>query len=282
MIAEALIADGVDVRVGVRVDRVVRVDGSTVFVHVDGAPIAATELLVAVGRTPSGRGFGLEELGVEVDRHGAVVVDDTLATSVEGIWAVGDVTGGLQFTHVAGRMGWIAASNALSKLAKVRAFRFDATNVPWATFTTPEVGRVGLTESEAAVEHPRARVAAPAARARRSCRRHRSRARLRQADRGAQAWDRPPRRWSARGRHDRRSNWRRPRPRSGAGDADEHVRRAPGPDDSRLSDVVDGGAAGGAAVLRPVRRTPSPAGRRSGRRLSTAPSTGGASAIAAT
>ena len=160
VIAEALTADGVDVRVGVRVDRVERVDGSTVFVHVDDAtPIAATELLVAVGRTPSGRGFGLEELGIEVDQHGAVVVDDTLATSVEGIWAIGDVTGGLQFTHVAGRMGWIAASNALSKLAKVRAFRFDATNVPWATFTTPEVGRVGLTESEAAAEHPRARVA---------------------------------------------------------------------------------------------------------------------------
>ena len=160
VVAEALTADGVDVRVGVRVDRVERVDGGTVCIHVDdGTPIAATELLVAVGRTPAGRGFGLDELGVEVDQHGAVVVDDTLATRVDGIWAVGDVTGGLQFTHAAGRMGWIAASNALSKLAKVRAFRFDPTNVPWATFTTPEVGRVGLTEAEAAAEHPKARVA---------------------------------------------------------------------------------------------------------------------------
>ena len=116
-------------------------------------------MLVAIGRTPSGRGFGLEEVGVEVDARGAVVVDTTMATRVAGIWAAGDVTGGLQFTHAAGRMGWVAASNALSTLAKVRSFRFDPTNVPWATFTTPEVGRVGLTEAEAAAAHPRGRVA---------------------------------------------------------------------------------------------------------------------------
>ncbi len=125
----------------------------------DGTSVAAGELLVAIGRSPAGRGFGLEEIGVDVDERGAVVVDETMATSVSGIWAVGDVTGGLQFTHAAGRMGWVAASNALSKLAKIRKFRFDPTNVPWATFTSPEVGRVGLTETEAAEQHPTARVA---------------------------------------------------------------------------------------------------------------------------
>jgi pyruvate/2-oxoglutarate dehydrogenase complex dihydrolipoamide dehydrogenase (E3) component len=160
VIADALTCDGVDVRVGAKVDRVERLSDGQVCVHMDdGTSIDAVELLVAVGRSPAGRGFGLEEIGVEVDQGGAVVVDETMATSVDGIWAVGDVTGGLQFTHVAGRMGWVAASNALSQLAKVRRFRFDPTNVPWATFTTPEVGRVGLTETEAAAAHPKARVA---------------------------------------------------------------------------------------------------------------------------
>jgi pyruvate/2-oxoglutarate dehydrogenase complex dihydrolipoamide dehydrogenase (E3) component len=131
-----------------------------VRVEIDGdTTIDADEILVAAGRTPSGRGFGLEEIGVDLDDRGAVVVDATMATTVDGIWAVGDVVGGLQFTHVAGRMGWTAATNALARWAKVRALRFDATNVPWATFTAPEVGRVGLTEAEAARRHPGARVA---------------------------------------------------------------------------------------------------------------------------
>ncbi len=160
VIADALAADGVDVRVASEVEQVERHGDGTVEVHLaDGTSVVAADLLVAVGRSPSGRGFGLEEIGVDVDERGAVTVDETMATTVPGIWAVGDVTGGLQFTHAAGRMGWVAACNALSKVARVRSFRFDPTNVPWATFTSPEVGRVGLTEDEAAEVHPRARVA---------------------------------------------------------------------------------------------------------------------------
>jgi len=160
VITDALVADGVDVRAGSTVTKVERLGDGQVCVHLDGGtPIVAAELLVAVGRVPSGRGVGLEDIGVEVDRRGAIVVDETMATTVEGIWGVGDVTGGLQFTHAAGRMGWVAASNALSKLARVRRFRFDSSAVPWATFTSPEVGRVGLTEAEAAERYPQARVA---------------------------------------------------------------------------------------------------------------------------
>lgn len=160
VIAEALTADGVDVRVGSAVTHVERIANGDACVHLDdGTSIAAAELLAAIGRIPSGRGFGLEEIGVEVDSRGAVVVDDAMGASVSGIWAVGDVTGGLQFTHAAGRMGWVAASNALSKFARIHKFKFDSTVVPWATFTTPEVGRVGLTEAEAAEQYPAARVA---------------------------------------------------------------------------------------------------------------------------
>ncbi len=159
-ITDALTGDHVDVRLGSTVERVERLADGRVCVHVaDGSTVHAADVLAAVGRTPAGRGFGLEEVGVEVDARGAVVVDETMATRVEGIWAAGDVTGGLQFTHAAGRMGWVAASNALSRLAKVRAFRFDVVDVPWATFTSPEVGRVGLTEVEAATAHPKSRVA---------------------------------------------------------------------------------------------------------------------------
>ncbi len=160
VIAGALSDDGVDVRTGVDVVAVERLADGQVGVDLGGdRSVAAEQLLVAVGRTPSGRGLGLEEIGVEVDDRGSVVVDSTMATRVAGIWAAGDVTGGLQFTHAAGRMGWVAASNALSRVARVRSFRFDTSTVPWATFTTPEVGRVGLTEGEAAELHPRARVA---------------------------------------------------------------------------------------------------------------------------
>jgi pyruvate/2-oxoglutarate dehydrogenase complex dihydrolipoamide dehydrogenase (E3) component len=159
-VTRALTAAGVHVVAGSPVASAGRsADGDVELVLDDGRVIVAEQILVAVGRAPSGRGFGLEEIGVELDERGAVIVDAGMATNVDGVWAVGDVTGGLQFTHAAGRMGWVAASNALSKLGRIRAFRFDTTAVPWATFTTPEVGRVGLTEAEAAERFPSARVA---------------------------------------------------------------------------------------------------------------------------
>lgn len=160
VIGQALTDDAVEVIVGATVERVERVAADGVCVHLDdGRRLTADHLLVAVGRVPSGRGMGLEEIGVRMDERGAIEVDTTMATSVKGVWAVGDVTGGLQFTHVAGRQGWVAASNALAKAARVRRFRFDASAVPWVTFTSPEVGRVGLTEHEAAEQHPRAKIA---------------------------------------------------------------------------------------------------------------------------
>ena len=160
VIAVVLARDGVAVRVGSKVTLVERSHGGAVTVHTEsGEAATATHLLAAIGRAPSGRGFGLEEMGVAIDERGAITVDDTMATNVDGIWAVGDVTGRLQFTHVAGRMAWIATANALSKLAHLRRFRLDTRVIPWATFTSPEVAHVGLTEAEAAQRHPGAMVA---------------------------------------------------------------------------------------------------------------------------
>lgn len=156
----ALTRDGVDVRTSTNAISVERDGESRTCLRTDrGEIIVSTHLLAASGREPSGRGFGLEEIGVAVDDRGAVVVDDAMSTGVDGIWAVGDVTGRMQFTHVAGRMGWIAATNALSRLAKVRRFRLDTRAVPWTTFTSPEVAHVGLTLAQALQSHPDAKVA---------------------------------------------------------------------------------------------------------------------------
>lgn len=147
VITDALRADGVDVRTAQQVVRVEPTSGG-VAVHLDdGTCLAVERLLVAVGRSAATDGLGLEHAGVETER-GFVVTDDHLRTTTRGIYAVGDVTGRLQLTHAADEMGRVAAANALGH----RTRRFDATAIPWAVFTAPEVGRVGLTEAEAA-EH---------------------------------------------------------------------------------------------------------------------------------
>ncbi len=150
VVAEALGEDGITIRVGGKVSKVdaLRAEGGA-LVHIDGgAPVEADRVLVAIGRKPNARGFGLEDVGVELDDRGFIRTDDAMATSVPGIWAVGDVAGKLQFTHAANRMATVAVRNALSPWAKVRTQRFDASVVPWVTFTSPEVGRIGMTEAE--------------------------------------------------------------------------------------------------------------------------------------
>lgn len=152
IIARALTADGVDLRTGTRLERAAATATGARLHLSAGTPIDAEQVLVAVGRRPVSRGFGLEEIGVGLDADGFVATDDTMQTNVPGIWAVGDVTGRLPFTHAAARMGLVAAANALSRLARVRPKRFSTSAIPWVTFTDPEVGHVGMTEAEAA-EH---------------------------------------------------------------------------------------------------------------------------------
>ncbi|HEV2071430.1 MAG TPA: FAD-dependent oxidoreductase [Acidimicrobiales bacterium] len=152
VVAEALGFDGVQIRTR---SKVVKAEASErnggIRVHVDGAePVEVDQVLVAIGRRPSTSGMGLEDVGVELDDRGFIRTDDTMATSVPGIWAVGDVAGSLQFTHAANRMAIVAVSNALSSWSTPRKRRFDTQHLPWATFTSPEVGRVGMTEAEAA------------------------------------------------------------------------------------------------------------------------------------
>ena len=105
------------------------------------------QILIAVGRQPNVSGFGLEELGVKISDRGTVAVDPLLRTNFPNIFAVGDVAGPYQFTHTASHMAWYAAVNAL--FGSLRSFKVDYSVIPWATFTDPEVARVGLSEDEA-------------------------------------------------------------------------------------------------------------------------------------
>ncbi|WP_397597028.1 FAD-dependent oxidoreductase [Silanimonas sp.] len=104
-------------------------------------------LLLALGRTPNTRGFGLEELGVELGPRGHVAVDGLMRTNFPNILVAGDVAGPYQFTHMAAHQAWYAAVNGL--LAPFWSFKVDYRVVPWVTFTDPEVARVGLSEDEA-------------------------------------------------------------------------------------------------------------------------------------
>ena len=116
-------------------------DGKRIKVHCD-------EILVAVGRAANTSGLGLEELGIELEPQGTVKVDKYLRTLThKNIFACGDVAGPYQFTHTAAHQAWYVAVNGL--FGRFKKFKVDYRVIPWATFTDPEVSRVGLNEQEA-------------------------------------------------------------------------------------------------------------------------------------
>ncbi|MFU7709667.1 FAD-dependent oxidoreductase [Aeromonas veronii] len=109
--------------------------------------VEGDQLLLALGRVANVSGFGLEELGVELAPRGTLAVDGFLATNFPSILAVGDVAGPYQFTHFAAHQAWYAAVNAL--FGQFKRFRADYRVIPAATYTTPEIARVGLNRKEA-------------------------------------------------------------------------------------------------------------------------------------
>ena len=146
LIAARLRGDGVDLRLGRNPLRVE--DGRALVVAGAGGEeerIDFDRILVAAGRVSETDELGLETIGAEVDEKGGVRVDERLATTAKGVYAAGDAITALPFTHVAGYHGRTVAANALFH-ARTKV-SYDS--VPWATFTDPEVGRVGLTEAQA-------------------------------------------------------------------------------------------------------------------------------------
>ncbi len=150
MVQKSFEADGVEVLVGHKAKRVETSGGEKVLVveHAGSErPIAFDEILVAVGRVANTEGYGLEELGIPVTKSRTVEVNEFLETAYPNILACGDVAGPYQFTHTAAHMAWYASVNAL--FGRFRRFKVDYSVIPWATFTEPEVARVGLNEQEA-------------------------------------------------------------------------------------------------------------------------------------
>jgi pyruvate/2-oxoglutarate dehydrogenase complex dihydrolipoamide dehydrogenase (E3) component len=115
----------------------------------EGSPVEVEfdAILVAVGRKANTSGFGLEELGVRIEKRGTIETDPFLRTNFPNILCAGDVAGPYQFTHTAAHQAWYAAVNAL--FGQLKKFRVDYRVIPWCTFTDPEVARVGLSEDEA-------------------------------------------------------------------------------------------------------------------------------------
>ncbi|MBT5373269.1 MAG: FAD-dependent oxidoreductase, partial [Rhodospirillaceae bacterium] len=147
VIRDHLKREGVDIYEGARA---IRVEGKAgqISVTIEKAgtkeTITGSDLLVAAGRHPVVEGLGLETAGVEYTPAG-IAIDKRLRTSNKKIYAIGDVTGGYQFTHVAGYHAGIVIRNALLRLPS----KADMSAVPWVTYSDPELAHVGLTEAEA-------------------------------------------------------------------------------------------------------------------------------------
>ncbi|EAP98472.1 pyridine nucleotide-disulphide oxidoreductase [Janibacter sp. HTCC2649] len=145
-VRQVLEADGISFIFGATVDHVDDTAAGSV-VHLDGdRTIEADRVLVAVGRRPATDDLGLEAAGIETTDRGAVLVDAQLRTSVEGVWAVGDVNGGPQFTYVSLDDNRIVKDQLVGQGARRTT---DRVAVPATTFITPPLARVGLSESEA-------------------------------------------------------------------------------------------------------------------------------------
>jgi len=145
-VALALAEDGVALCAGYEP---LRVEGKTLVVRGIGRSeeiaFPFDELIVAAGRKPRLKGYGLETLGIDTDRD--LELNGWLETSFPNIYAVGDVAGPYQFTHAASHQAWHAAVNAL--FGRFRKFRVDYSVLPWVTFTEPEAAHVGHNEASA-------------------------------------------------------------------------------------------------------------------------------------
>jgi len=148
-VAEALRErHGIEVRLGVKAEKVSREDDGRVVVELsDGSSAEGAEILVAVGRKPRSEGIGLDSAGVEPGEHGFLEVDERMRVGGRGwLYAIGDVNGRALFTHAGKYQAWVAAENLLGREVKAAA---EALGPPRVTFTDPQVAAVGKTLAQA-------------------------------------------------------------------------------------------------------------------------------------
>jgi len=150
MVMQRFRAEGVNVLVNHKARRFVFEGGEKILIcehQGEEVSVPFDELLCALGRLANTSGYGLEELGIPLAQASTVETNEYLQTLYPNIYACGDVAGPYQFTHMAAHQAWYAAVNAL--FGDYKSFQADYSVVPWATFTDPEVARVGLNETEA-------------------------------------------------------------------------------------------------------------------------------------
>ena len=141
--------EGVNIRAGAKITGISNAGGKitvTLDGGSDGKPetITGSHLLVAAGRKPNVDGLDLDKAGIEHDRRG-IKVDSGLRTTNRNVYAIGDITGGLQFTHVAGYQAGLAVRSILFRLPVSNETRI----IPWVTYTDPELAHIGMTEADA-------------------------------------------------------------------------------------------------------------------------------------
>lgn len=151
IVRAALLRDGVTLHEGAKVERCRREGDGAVVCLGDGREVRADRILVATGRRPNTDGLGLDAAGIAHTKAG-ITVDRGLRTSNRRVFAIGDITGGLQFTHVAGHQGSLAVRAIVFRLP----VSYDPDLMPRATYTAPELAQVGLTEAEAQARDARA------------------------------------------------------------------------------------------------------------------------------
>lgn len=137
--------EGISLRLGAAAKRVSRKGGAVVLELEQGPPVEGTHLLVATGRTPNTEDLDCDAAGIKLDSEGFIRVDDRYRTSADGVYAVGDVTGGPQFTHSSWDDHRILYDILRGRNGRSRSDRI----VPYCVFTDPQVARVGLSEREA-------------------------------------------------------------------------------------------------------------------------------------
>ena len=150
LVQNQLIKEGVNVLVNHKAKQFIQKNGKHFLIaEHEGSDVEVEfdTLIVAVGRAPNTAGFGLEELGVRLNPNKTIETNEFLQSGIPTIYACGDVAGPYQFTHTAAHQAWYASVNTL--FGALKQFKTDYRVIPWATFTEPEVARVGLNETEA-------------------------------------------------------------------------------------------------------------------------------------
>lgn len=151
LVAEAMLAEGVIHISGRSVSKFESSNNCHLAILDNGEKVEFDALLLAIGREGNTSNLGLDNVDLVADSSGFLPVDEYLQTECPTIYACGDVIGGYQFTHVSAHEAWFASVNSL--FGRFKRFKADYRVIPWATFTSPEVARVGISEKEAKIQN---------------------------------------------------------------------------------------------------------------------------------